>query len=70
VAVAHPSSLGTEVLSALGLKTDRCASLTIEFKPDSLVLVTAVYHTDSQELNTVLSVFKDRKLEPSDAPDR
>lgn len=45
--------VGVAVLEALGLSADRCTGLTLEFKPNQLVVATVEYAPSEAEVAAV-----------------
>lgn len=49
---------GVAVLEALGLPTEKCLGLTVEFRPNSLVEVVVRYAPDQDQVEAAAQVLR------------
>jgi len=60
---------GVEVLKAAGLPTARCLGFTVEFEPDSLVVIHARYTADDLTIDAVKRAVAPGSADPTQPAD-
>lgn len=50
--------IGVQALEALGLTAKHCAGLTIEFRPNEIVVVRAQYYSEEGGIEKVIRVLE------------
>lgn len=58
MSVVTSERAGVKVLKALGLTVEKNISLTLDFKPGTLLTATAVYAVESDGLDKTIEIIK------------
>lgn len=65
---ANSDVAGIKALQVLGMPTDGCKNLTIQFRPGNLVMVCAEYYVGEGELDEIVEIVRRVPVEEPAAP--
>ena len=57
------ATLGVQALEAIGLPTDKCTGLEIRFQPNNILVATATYAPDAEQMEKLIRVIESARSE-------